>query len=221
MAQQWESLLEGAAAELAGHLTLDRVTASRSGEEICVYFSSDILVEERPYLAVQRALRRNFAPTRVQLIIKSPQLAEDFLSDPQKYAPFIQRCIKRRHPSGAPFMQDAKLECKGDVLSVLVPRVIAPKFLSQSGVDTYIEQLVKNVFVTDVHVVFQAVKLREEQLEEIRRRRKKEDDQAVAAMIQEQKERGHASGAAGSQGEAQGRAGQADHRRADGHQRAD
>ena len=160
MAQQWEGLLEGAAQELRGHLTLERVTASKAGDEISVFFSSDMLVEERPFLAAQRAMRRNFAPTRVKLIIRSPQLAQDFLSDPQKYAPFILRCVKRRHPSGAPFMNDATLECKGDLLSVLVPQDIAPKFLAQSGVDKYIEQLVENVFVTQVHVVFQAVKLR-------------------------------------------------------------
>ena len=188
MAQQWEGLLEGAAQELKGHLTLERVTASKAGDEIAVFFSSDMLVEEKPFLAAQRAIRRNFAPTRVKLIIRSPQLAQDFLNDPQKYAPFILRCVKRRHPSGAPFMNDAKLECKGDVLSVLVPQNIAPKFLTQSGVDHYIEQLIENVFVTKVHVVFQAVKLREEQLEEIRRRRKAEDEQAVAQMIKTQSE---------------------------------
>ena len=188
MAQQWEGLLEGAAQELKGHLTLERVTASKAGDEIAVFFSSDMLVEEKPFLAAQRAIRRNFAPTRVKLIIRSPQLAQDFLNDPQKYAPFILRCVKRRHPSGAPFMNDAKLECKGDVLSVLVPQNIAPKFLAQSGVDHYIEQLIENVFVTKVHVVFQAVKLREEQLEEIRRRRKAEDEQAVAQMIKTQSE---------------------------------
>ena len=188
MAQQWEGLLEGAAQELKGHLTLERVTASKAGDEIAVFFSSDMLVEEKPFLAAQRAIRRNFAPTRVKLIIRSPQLAQDFLNDPQKYAPFILRCVKRRHPSGAPFMNDAKLECKGDVLSVLVPQNIAPKFLTQSGVDHYIEQLIENVFVTKVHVVFQAVKLREEQLEEIRRRRKAEDEQAVAEMIKTQSE---------------------------------
>ena len=62
MSEQWEGLLEGEAQALRGHLTLDRVTASRSGEEITVYFTADMLVEERPFLALQRALRRNFAP---------------------------------------------------------------------------------------------------------------------------------------------------------------
>ena len=38
MSEQWEGLLEGAAAELKGHLTLERVTASRSGERITVHF---------------------------------------------------------------------------------------------------------------------------------------------------------------------------------------
>ena len=216
MAQQWEGLLEGAAQELRGHLTLERVTASKAGDEISVFFSSDMLVEERPFLAAQRAMRRNFAPTRVKLIIRSPQLAQDFLSDPQKYAPFILRCVKRRHPSGAPFMNDATLECKGDVLSVLVPQDIAPKFLAQSGVDKYIEQLVENVFVTQVHVVFQAVKLREEQLEEIRRRRKAEDEQAVAAMIKTQSEQ-----VAAQEVKAVKEKRPADHRRAAAYQRID
>ena len=49
MAEQWEGMLEGAAQELKGHLTLDRVTANRSGDEITVYFSADVLVEERPF----------------------------------------------------------------------------------------------------------------------------------------------------------------------------
>ncbi|MBQ8619557.1 MAG: PHP domain-containing protein, partial [Clostridia bacterium] len=192
MSEQWEGLLEGAATELKGHLTLERVMASRSGEKIVVHFTSDILVEERPFLALQRALRRNFAPMNVSLIVKSPQLAEDFLKDPMKYAAFMLRCVRRRHPSGAPLMADAKFECKGNVMSVLVPQDIAPKFLTQAGVDKYLEELVKNVFVADVRVNFQAVKLREEQLEEIRRRRKKEDDEAVAEMIKEQKEQVHA-----------------------------
>ena len=185
--EKWEGLLDGAAKPLIGHLTLERVTASKSGEEITVCFASDVLVEEGPFLAVQRALRKNFAPIRVHLVIRSPQLADDFCADPQKYAPFILRSVKRKHPSGEPFLKDAKFECKGDVLSVLVPQNIAPKFLAQSGVDRYIELLVKNVFVADVHVQFQAVRLREEQLEEIRQRRKAEDERAVAEMIREQK----------------------------------
>ena len=50
MAERWEGLLEGAAAQLIGHLTLERVTASSNGTEITVYFTSDILVEEGPFL---------------------------------------------------------------------------------------------------------------------------------------------------------------------------
>lgn len=100
---QWlnngKACLKEPAQELKGHLTLDRVTANRGGDEITVYFSADVLVEERPFLSMQRALRRNFAPMRVKLIIRSPELGQDFLTDPQKYAPFIMRCVKRPSPS--------------------------------------------------------------------------------------------------------------------------
>ena len=43
---------------------------------------------------MQRALRRNFAPMHVSLIVRSPQLAEEFLSNPMKYAAFILNLIK-------------------------------------------------------------------------------------------------------------------------------
>ncbi|MFR2019448.1 MAG: PHP domain-containing protein [Christensenellales bacterium] len=218
MAQQWEGLLEGAAQELKGHLTLERVTASKAGDEIAVFFSSDMLVEEKPFLAAQRAIRRNFAPTRVKLIIRSPQLAQDFLNDPQKYAPFILRCVKRRHPSGAPFMNDAKLECKGDVLSVLVPQDIAPKF-RQSGVDHYIEQLIENV-CDEGACRLSGGEAAREQLEEIRRRRKAEDEQAVAQMIKTQSEQVAAQETKPPR-KAEGRLRTADHRRAAAYQRID
>ena len=38
MAEQWEGMLEGAAQELKGHLTLDRVTANRGGDDYGVFF---------------------------------------------------------------------------------------------------------------------------------------------------------------------------------------
>ncbi len=188
MADKWEALLEGEALKLCGHLMFERVTAARSGDEITVHFTSDILVEERPFMAFRRALRRQFAPMRVQLIIKSPLLRESLLADPMQYAAFILRSVKRHHPSCAPLLDGARFEIKGDVMSVLVPQDIAPRFLTQSGVGGYIEQLVFDVFAARVSVNFQAVKLREEQMEEIRQRRKQEDDRAVAELVKQQKE---------------------------------
>ena len=70
---------------------------------------------------------------------------------------------------------------------VAVEQTIAPKFLVQTGVDKYLAELAKNVFCTDIHVVFQAVKLREEQIAEIRRRRMEADEAEVAEMVKEQK----------------------------------
>ena len=115
----------------------------------------------------------------------------------RRYTPFILRCVKRRHPSGAPFMNDAKLECKGRCAR----RACAAEHraeIPQSGVDHYIEQLIENVFVTKVHVVFQAVKLREGAggFAAAARLRTK---QAVAEMIKTQSEQVAAQEAKGRQ----------------------
>ena len=113
MAEQWESLMEDSMQELRGHLKLDCVMINRSGTEITVCFSSDILVEERPFLTLRRALRKNLAPIQVSLVVKSPQLAQDFLDDPMKYASFILRSVKRHHPSAAPAFGKRQLQRKG------------------------------------------------------------------------------------------------------------
>ena len=42
MSESWEGLLEGAAKALVGHLTLDRVTANKNGEEITKKFDKEV-----------------------------------------------------------------------------------------------------------------------------------------------------------------------------------
>ncbi len=188
---QWQSLLEGEAEVLNGHLTLDRVTATRSGERIKVCFSSDILVEDEPFSAFQKALRRYFAPIRVSLIIRSPQLRGDFLADPQKFAPFLLKSIGHRHPSAVPLIEHARFECKGDVLTLLVSEDNAPKYLEQSGIDAYNAQHAFDFFGAKLHVDIQAAGLREaqtEELEELRKRRHEEDEQALNQIVREQRQ---------------------------------
>ena len=46
----WESMLNGPAKYLAGHLTLESVTVDGNHSRIIVCFTSDVLVEEEPYL---------------------------------------------------------------------------------------------------------------------------------------------------------------------------
>ncbi len=184
----WRDLLEGEAQGLAEHLTLDHVAATADGQRITAYFSADILVEEGPYLAFQKALRRAFAPMRVSLIVRSPQLREAFLEEPQRYAEFLARSLARKHPSAAPLLAGARFECRGDVLSVLLAQELAPKFLAQAGAGETLRRLARDVFGAEVSVVFQAEQIRREQLEELRRRRREEDDREVAALIHDQQE---------------------------------
>ncbi len=184
----WQALIDGDAREMVGHLTLERVHAQPDGEAITVYFSSDVLVDEKPFLAIQKALRKNFAPIRVNLRIHSPSLANDFLNDPQTYAPFMIRCIRRHFPSCVPFIQSAQLECNGHLLTVLCDNEIAPPYLRQQGVDNYLKNLIYDVFSTQVDISFQAQKIREDQLAEIRKRREAEEELALAEMMRFQNE---------------------------------
>ena len=138
---QWEEMLSGAAGELAGHLTLERVRVSEDGSRMEVRFASNILVEERPFRAIRSALRRYFDPIQVSLIIRCPALGDAFLTNPQNYLDFIQRCVHRKYPACTPFLQSATLECNGNLLTVLVTNPTAPAYMENMGIDRYIESL--------------------------------------------------------------------------------
>ena len=183
----WEQVIEEATPELAGHIWLDRVNANETGSAIGVFLTSDMLIDEKPYRAIRSALRRKFDPILVSLFVRSPALGSDFLSNPEKYQDFILRSIQRHHQSCVPFFKKARFEMNGNLLSLLFEDDIAPRYVIEQQVDKYLIQLVKNVFDQDINVTCQAVKLREEQIEEIRERRRQEEEEALKQMILESK----------------------------------
>ena len=186
MEQPWERLMSGVDAELLSHLKLEQVLARSGAKEVQVQFTSDILIEDRPFRSIVNALQRNFPQTRVSVIVRSPELAGDFLQNPQKYYAFIEKCLKRKYPGYVPFFQQAVIECKGNVLSILTRTEIAPRYMQAMEVDRYLEKLIDNVFGAKVHVIIQASKVRQEQMDEILRRRREADELEIFRKIQEQ-----------------------------------
>lgn len=183
----WEQIIDEAIPELKGHLSLERVETNMTGSAIGIYLASDMLIEEKPFRAVRSAMRRKFDPIQVSLFIRSPALAQDFLSDPEKYKSFIVRCIQRHYQSCIPFFQNARFEFNGNVLSLLFENDLAPRYVIEQQVDRYITRLARDVFDCDIRVTCQAVKLRAEQIEEIRERRKFEEEEALKQLIMDQK----------------------------------
>ena len=179
----WESMLNGPAKYLAGHLTLESVTVDGNHSRIIVCFTSDVLVEEEPYLYIRNALKRYFPDMNISLIIRSPQLKNAFLSNPEEFKEFFMKCIKRKFPSCAPFLVNAKFSCKNNVLTLSIEDRLAPQMLKEIGVDAYTEKLIHNVFLADIRVVFLSIQMREEQLSEIRERRQKEEERAMEELM--------------------------------------
>ncbi len=183
----WEQIIEEAIPELKGHLSLERVETNMTGSAIGIYLASDVLIDEKPFRAVRSAMRRRFDPIKVSLFIRSPALGQDFLSNPEKYKSFILRCIQRHYQSCIPFFENARFEFNGDVLSLLFENDLAPRYVIEQQVDRYVTTLVRDVFGCEIHVTCQAVKLRAEQIEEIRERRRYEEEEALKQLILEQK----------------------------------
>ena len=69
----WESMLNGPAKYLAGHLTLESVTVDGNHSRIIVCFTSDVLVEEEPYLYIRNAYQE-LALNNVEFKYKNPKI---------------------------------------------------------------------------------------------------------------------------------------------------
>ena len=49
-------------------------------------------------------------------------------------------------------------------MTISIQDELGVELMKKSGVDTYLSELIRNVFVTDVRVVFHSIRLREEQM---------------------------------------------------------
>ncbi|MDR0898656.1 MAG: PolC-type DNA polymerase III [Oscillospiraceae bacterium] len=146
----WQSLFPDALSELVPHLTLEKVLIDRAATKLLVCFLSDILVEEKAYLAIKAALRKDFPGLAVSLRVRSPALADAVRADMTPFIPFLIDCLARSSPGVRPWLADARWSLEGDHLCLAVSSEAALRYVRHTDLDKRLTALMWDVFTMKV-----------------------------------------------------------------------
>lgn len=163
----WQALLPAELTSFGQHLTLEKVLVDRGASKLLVCFLSTVLVDEKAYLPLRRAIQKAFPGMRVSLRVCSPALAEEARRDLSQYTPFLTDCLARSSPGIRPWLKDAKWTLEGDRLCVSVSSEAALDYVRHVALDKRLVALMYDVFRMRVEAVFiceEDVKAQQERL---------------------------------------------------------
>ena len=169
------SRIEGAAPEMKGKLTIDRVIYKRGSRHAYFYLLSDAVAGDREYLAVQKILKAAFPGVRLSLRIASPSLKEDFLADPDKYAHVINNILLRQHPAISAWEYDMRYKAEDGRIVLELPDDFSMQYLKERGLTDKINRAIQDIFCVETEVLCRVAGLREKTQERLERERRAEE----------------------------------------------
>lgn len=187
----WPQLLKNLDEELVRCLTLDRVLMSRDGARMVIRFRAERLLTDKEYRLLCARMREGFPDARVSVRVSYPALRESVLEDVNQYARFVAGLIADQKPGTLPYLfwDDAKWRLSGDQkrLHVAVSGQMGADFLSQHQVDRMIEDMMRELFSIQCHVLIDVIGDEEQMLQKIREKRREEEQLLAEAHVAREK----------------------------------
>ena len=112
------------------------------------YFSllSAVLADERAFLRLEQKLSSLFPGMRIALRVASPNLADDFKADIQKYTPTLKAFLRRQSPAIKTWLDDVGWSIDGDQILLVCPDDFAMHFFKRNALDEKLSQAVWDIF---------------------------------------------------------------------------
>ena len=134
--------------ELRGMLHFERADYHASTNRALIAFTADTLVENALFLRIKKVIGRAFPQLAFSLRVSSPGLAEDFLSDPGKYAQTIMGILQRAHPGIRSWADGTLWSGDGTSLSLGLPDGFALEYAQKQRLADRLAVIVYDLFRT-------------------------------------------------------------------------
>ena len=145
----YEALLEKIFAlhpELTGKLTCEKVLYNKAQNKALIYLLSDVLVEEKMFLSVEKIIRRQFPKVHISIRVASPSLAEDFLDNLPKYRPVLSSFLIRNYPGAVAWVQATDWHMIGGILTLTFPDEFSMTYMQSHNVVNALRQAIYDIF---------------------------------------------------------------------------
>ena len=161
--------LENTLPELKGKLSIERVLFRAADNKAYFSLLCDELVDERAFLKLDRRLMALFPDMHIALRVASPQLADDFQADIQKYTPVLKAFLRRQSPAISTWLEDVGWSIDDGRILLICPDDFAVHFFRRNRLDEKLSQAVWDIFRLKLPVAMEKCGERERWVERMRK----------------------------------------------------
>lgn len=157
--------------ELAGKLQTPRVVYVRSQQKTYITFESTVLVGEKQFLKMERALRQIFPQKGIALRVTCPDLKDSFLLDATSYRQVLVDFLRRNYPAAASWTDQISWRSENGRITLTFPDDFSLQYLAKVNVAGRLQQAIRDIFAADTVVELTVAGDREARLEALKKER--------------------------------------------------
>ena len=161
--------------EAEGQLSIERVRYVKSENKAYFSFLSDVLIGEKGFFVMKRALTDAFPGLKFSLRVASPSLARDFLREPDKYSAPLNHYLIRHYPAVASWEFDMRWVPGNGRVALEMPDEFSAQYLEKQQVREQLHTVIHDVFRLDTDVLIRVCGDEEKRLRELQQERQEQD----------------------------------------------
>ncbi|MBE5787543.1 MAG: PHP domain-containing protein, partial [Clostridiales bacterium] len=182
--------------EAEGKIAIERVRYAKSENKAYFSFLSDVLIGEKGFFVMKKAIADAFPGMKFSLRVASPSLAKEFLQNPDKYAAPLNHYLIRHYPAVASWEFDMHWSPGNGRVILEMPDEFSHHYLEKQGIREQMAVVIHDVFRLDTDVQLRVCGDEEKRLRALQQEREAQDRVAAEraaryeemAQAQEKKE---------------------------------
>ncbi len=161
--------------ETEGKIAIERVRYVKSENKAYFSFLSDVLIGEKGFFVMKKAIQQAFPGLKFSLRVASPALAKEFLQNPDKYAAPLNHYLLRHYPAAASWEFDMHWAPGNGRVSLELPDEFSLHYLEKQNIRPQLSTVIHDVFRLDTDVVLKVCGDEEKRLHQLQKEREEQD----------------------------------------------
>ena len=192
MAELWRELIERDCPEIAGGLSLLRVSISRKTGQLLVQLASERILSRNELKRLQRVMEAAFPSVGVKVEVRYPALKEAVQADINRASKLLKDLLAHKCPGAVHFLdwEDGAWKFDGEKLTLNVASSEGADYLKMKNVSGMLEEELNKLFGIRASVILKITGDDERRIQEINEARAREAEmlaQATAKNIDPEK----------------------------------
>ena len=133
--------------EITDCLQLDHIEYLAGKKKAVAFFTSDVLIGDRQFDIIRRQLRRAFPQIQMTMRVASPKLADDFMTDPEKYAAVFEPILLKHFPAMTPTIHQIAWKRENDGLVLEFEDQFTYEYMSRQEVRGKLITAILDIFL--------------------------------------------------------------------------